>query len=316
MIIIGTLALVAVVVIATQLGGGQPAQDTVSGAPGLLRDPPFSVRLDGPLWRARTLEDNDNAQDFALVERDLPLEVRATGASDARIAELELRVDGRSRRVVVPPCPGGRCPISASFTFVPRLRMLAPGDHRVEIVVRDPAGVAGSRGHGEHVTTFAFDVRSVRSVPRISEARTVSKLPLRTTGLTRRMRGDAVSALTSARRGGEIAAVLGSSRVSVVRAGRLDAGGRRLGVTLLLDITPPVHDVSATVPAYVPVVTSGNVRYVTQQVQMHAVVLRDALVDVDLSRRRVITFEPGPRSRTSGWSPSKAPTPAGANDED
>jgi hypothetical protein len=194
--------------------------------------------------------------------------------------------------------------------------MLGPGEHRVEIVVRDPAGVAGSNRHGEHVTTFGFDVRSVRSVPPISEAQTVAKLPARTAGLTGRLRGDAMSVLTSARRGGGIAAALGSSRVSVVRAGRLDAGGRRLGVTLLVKVTPPVYDVRVTVPAYVPLVTSGTVRYTTQEVQMHVGVLRDALVDVDLSTRRVITFEPGPHSSTSGWSPSKAPTPAGANDED
>ena len=316
MIIIGTVALVAVVVIAAQVDGGRPTQDVVSGAPGVLRDPPFSVRLDGPLWRARTLEDNDGAQDFALVARDLPLEVRAMGASDARIAELELRVDGRSRRVVVPPCPGGRCPVSTSFTFVPPLRMLGPGDHRVEILVRDPAGVAGSTGPGEHVTTFGFDVRSVRSVPPTGEARTVAKLPTRTAGLTGRLRGDAVRVLTSARRGGGIAAALGSSRVSVVRAGRLEARGRPLGVTLLVKVTPPVYNVRATVPAYVPVVASGTVGYNRQRVQMHVEVLRDALVDVDLSSRRVITFEPGPHSRTSGWSPSKAPTPAGAKDED
>jgi hypothetical protein len=70
------------------------------------------------------------------------------------------------------------------------------------------------------------------------------------------------------------------------------------------------------VPAYVPVVGSGNVRYITQQVQMRVAVLRDALVDVDLSSRRVISFEPGPRSRTLSWTPSKAPAPAGAADED
>ncbi|MEA2440897.1 MAG: hypothetical protein QOH76_2321 [Thermoleophilaceae bacterium] len=315
-IIVGTVALLTAVVIATQIGGGQPARDVVGGAPGVFSDPPFSVRLDGPLWRARTLQDNDGAQDFALVGRDLPLEVRATGASDARVAEVELRVDGRSTRVVVPRCPGGRCPVSTSFTFVPPLRMLGPSEHRVQIVVRDPAGVAGSSRHGEHVTTFGFDVRSVRSVPPISEARTVAKLPTRTAGLASRLRGDAVRVLTSARRGGGIAAALGSSRVSVVRAGRLEARGRPLGVTLLVKVTPPVYNVRATVPAYVPVVASGTVRYNTQQVQMHVEVLRDALVDVDLSSRRVITFEPGPHSRTSGWSPSKAPTPAGANDED
>jgi hypothetical protein len=45
-------------------------------------------------------------------------------------------------------------------------------------------------------------------------------------------------------------------------------------------------------------------------------VLRDALIDVDLTTRRVIAFEPGPRSRTIIWAPSRTPAPAGAQDED
>jgi hypothetical protein len=196
--------------------------------------------------------------------------------------------------------------------------MLPPGEHRVEIVVRDPAGVADSSDHGEHVTAFGFSVRYVRDVPRVAEATTISKLPgpPPTTGVTARQRRDALSVLTSARRGGGIAAALGSAHVTVVQAGRLVADGRRPGVTMLVTVTPPLDDVHATVPAYVPVVSSGNVRYTTQQVQMHVAVLRDALIDVDLSTARVITFEPGPRSRTLSWSPSKAPSPAGASDED
>jgi hypothetical protein len=49
---------------------------------------------------------------------------------------------------------------------------------------------------------------------------------------------------------------------------------------------------------------------------MRVAVLRDALIDVDLSTGRVIAFEPGPRSRTLKWSPSQAPAPAGGADED
>jgi hypothetical protein len=315
----GFVALVVViVVIATHVGGRHATRDAPIGAPGVFRDPPFSVRLDGPLWRARTLQDDDGAQDFALIERDLPLDVRVTGGSDARVAELELRVDGRSRRVVVPRCPSGRCPISTSVRFVPPLRMMPSGEHRIEIVVSDPAGVADSSDHGEHVTAFGFSVRYVRNVPPTAEAQTISKLPAPppTTGVSARQRRDALNVLTSARRGGGIAAALGSAHVTVVKAGRLDTGGRRLGVTMLVAVTPSLYDVRATVPAYVPVASSGNVRYTTQQVQMHVAVLRDALIDVDLSTPRVITFEPGPRSRTLSWSPSKAPSPAGATDED
>jgi hypothetical protein len=125
--------------------------------------------------------------------------------------------------------------------------------------------------------------------------------------------------LATARRGGAgggIAAALASARVTVTEAGPLVAPGRRLGVTMLVALTPPRYDVQAVVPAYVPIVTSGSVRYATQQVRMNVAVLRDALIDVDLASGRVITFEPGPRSRTLSWSPSRAPTPAGAADED
>jgi hypothetical protein len=314
----GTVALVVVVVVlATQLGG-QSGREAVSGAPGVLRDPPFAVRLDGPLWRARTLQDNDGAQDFALVGRDLPLDVRATGAPDARVAEVQLRVDGRSRRRVVTRCPGGRCPVSTSVRFLPPLHELGPGEHRVEIVVRDRAGVAGAGGHGEHVTAFGFAVHSVRSVPPTTEGQTISKLRAqpRRSGLTSRVLRRALDAITAARGSGGAAAALGTSQVTVVHAGRLDAARRRLGVTMLVAVAPPVYDVRATVPAYVPIVGSGRVRYTSQQVRMHVAVLRDALVDVDLSSRRVISFEPGPRSRSLSWSPSKAPAPAGATDED
>src|SRR4051812_50117111 len=127
-IIGGIVALVvAGVVIATQVGGGHPRDDGVSGAPEVFRDPPFTVRLAGPLWRARTLQDNDGAQDFALVESDLALDVRATGDSRARIAELELLGDGQSRRGGGAPCPSGRRPGGPGGRGVPPPRALPPG---------------------------------------------------------------------------------------------------------------------------------------------------------------------------------------------
>jgi hypothetical protein len=318
-ILAGIVALVGViVVIATQIGGGRPAPDFVGGAPGVFRDAPFSVRLAGPLWRARTLQDVDGAQDFALIERNLALDVRATGNSVAPVAEFELRVDGQSKRVVVPPCPSGSCPVSAGVRFVAPLRSTPPGPHRIEIVVRDPDGVADSSDPAEHVATFGFEVLHVTSVPPTREGRTISKLPAPppSPGVPARLRRAALGVLTAARRGGAVGAALGHASVSVAQAGRLDAVGRRLGVSMLVTVTPPLHDVRATVPAYVPVVGSGGVHYRTQQVQMHIAVLRDALIDVDLTTRKVITFEPGPRSRTLSWSPSRAPTPAGARGED
>jgi hypothetical protein len=301
--------VVVVVVIATQLGGS--GADVMSSGPGVFHDPPFTVRLDGPLWWGRTLHDNDGAQDFALIESDLPLDVRVTGDSSARVAELELRVDGRRSRVVVPRCPGGRCPVSTSVRFVPPLRALRPGQHQVEILVRDPGGQVGMGGR--------FSVRTVRNVPRTFEGRTISKAPAPAPPAqgVARLRGPALSVLAAERKSGGIAVALGSSRVPVMQVGRLDAPGRQLGVTMLVAVTPPRYGVSAILPAYVPVVDpSGRVRYRIQEVQMEVAVLRDVLIDVDLVTRKVISFEPGPGSRTLTWSPSKAPVPAGAADED
>jgi hypothetical protein len=317
----GIVALVAlIVVIAITVIGRNSGPDVVSGAPGVFHGGPFVVRLDGPLWRARTLTDNDGAQDFALIERDLPLDVQVTGGADARVAELELRVDGRSRRVVMQRCPNGRCPAAARVRFVPPLRMLRPGHHQVELLVRDPTAAANSSDHGAHVSLSGFSVRYVRNVPATTEGRTISKLPgpaPPASGVAARVRRSALGVVSAARRSGVIDAALGSARLAVLQVGPLQAPGRRAGVTMLVALTPPRQNVSATVPAYVPIVDSGGgVRFLTQQVSMHVAVLRDALIDVDLSTGRVITFEPGPASRTSGWSPSKAPTPAGAADED
>jgi hypothetical protein len=316
-IIGGMVALVLVVVVATQVGGG-PGRDAISGAAGRFSDPPFSVRLGGPLWRARTLRDNDGAQDFALVARDLSLEVTASGGSKARVAQLELRVDGRATRVVSLRCKSDRCPVSTTARFLPPLNRLPPGEHRVDVVVRDPVAVAGSSAGGEHFTTFGFSVHYVSRVPPVKEALTISRLraPSSTSGVTSQERRQALDVVSAARRGGGVAAALGSSRVAVVQAGRLEAPGRRIGVTMLVSLTPPAYDVHTTVPAFVPIVSSGNVRYTAQQVQMDVAVLRDVLIDVDLANRRVISLEPGPSSRSLGWSPSKAPTPAGAADED
>lgn len=304
------LAATTVVVIVTQSGGGRSVPDFVGDGPGVFRDPPFTVRIDGPLWRARTLQDNDGAEDFALVERDLPLDVRVTGSRDARVAQLELRVDGRSSRVVV-PCSGGRCPVETSARFVPPLAALRPGEHEVEIRVRDGGG---------HVSANRFGVRYVSNVPPTSEGETISKTrpPGAGSGVSARLRRSALRVLANARRGGTggIAATLGSARVTVAQAGRLDAPGRRPGVTLLVSLAPIRYDVRAVVPAYVPVVGAGGVRFATQQVRMRVAVLRDALVDVDLASGRVLSIEPGPDSRTVSWSPSKAPAPAGAADED
>jgi hypothetical protein len=159
----------------------------------------------------------------------------------------------------------------------------------------------------------------VAKVPPAAEGETISKTapPVPGAGVAAGPRRSALKVLATARRGaGGVAGALGSARVTVLQAGRLDAPKGRLGVTLLVAVTPYQSDVRAVVPAYVPVAGSGGVRYQRQQVRIHVAVLRDALIDVDLASGRVISIEPGPSSRTLSWSPSKAPTPAGAADED
>jgi hypothetical protein len=299
-LIVGVAVLVALgVVVVTQSGSRNSAPDVTGEAPGVFHDAPFTIRIDGPLWRARTLQDNDGAQDFALVEGDLPLDVRVTGG---RVGKLELRVDGRTTRVVS----------SSSARFVPPLAALPAGEHRVDVLVRDRGG---------HARVNGFDVHYVSNVPPTTEGETVSKTasPVPGSDVAPRTRDSALRVLAAARRSGSggIASVLGNARLTVVETGRLDTPGGPLGVTMLVGLTPARYDVSAVLPAYVPIAGSGGVvRYAQQEVQMHVAVLRDALIDVDVASGRVISLEPGPQSRTLSWSPSKAPVPAGAADED
>jgi hypothetical protein len=121
--------------------------------------------------------------------------------------------------------------------------------------------------------------------------------------------------LAAERRSPELVKALGHTRLSVVQVGDLEAHGRRLGATMLLALAAPRRHVRATVPAYIPA-DDPNAPYTRQRVRMHVAVLRDLLVDIDLRSRRIIALEPGPRSQTLSWSPSQAPAPAGATDED
>jgi hypothetical protein len=121
--------------------------------------------------------------------------------------------------------------------------------------------------------------------------------------------------LSALRRRGFLNALLGSARLHVKEAGELDANGRPLGASLLLELTRARRNVAATLPAYIPAANRSS-GYRTQTVGLRATVLRDLLVDIDLRQNRVIAVEPGPRSQTKAWIPSDAPAPAGAGDED
>ncbi len=306
-----TLALLAAVAAVLTLAGGG-ARDTGIDAAGLVAlsgDPPFRIGLGGPLWLDRTLHGGDGAQDFAQVATDQRLEVEVLGLAKARVAQVELRVDGARQRVVAPPCDRGRCPSRLRLTLTPRLRQLHPGDHRVEVVAHDPGG---------HVSVQGFSVRTVERVPAVVEGEPAGKLSAR----TRAPHGDprleraAIRVLASERRSGSLARALGGARLRVIYVGDLNARGGHIGATMLVELVTPKRDVRATVPAYLPAERGSAAPYTGQRVRMDVAVLRDALIDIDLTRRRVIAFEPGPRSKSRSWSPSQAPAPAGAGDED
>jgi hypothetical protein len=279
-----------------------------AGDLGLGADPPFAIRFSGPLWRDRTLRDAGGARDVAQVVRDEPLEVRVAGAG-ARIAEIELRVDGRPQRTIAVRCPSGTCPKRTTLTIAPALRRLAPGDHRIQVVARDARRAASSR---------TFRVRTVRSIPSVRESDPVGRAPAPPTAPipdAARERA-ALAVLAQERRRAPLVAALGNVRLRVVEVGDLDRLGRRLGATLLVELVAPRRDVRATVPAFIPSPDGGGAPYTLQRVRIRVAVLRDALIDLDLGQRRLIAFEPGPGSRTTSWSPSKQPAPVGADDED
>jgi hypothetical protein len=149
------------------------------------------------------------------------------------------------------------------------------------------------------------------STPRLTEIEPVAALPPPPAASDGdpRLESAALGVLRSERSAGRLAEALGATSVEAVQVGRLEARGRQLGATMLVDLARPRQDLWATVPAYVPA-EGGSGAYTTQSIRMHVAVLRDALIDVDLDRGRVIAFEPGPRSRCLSWSPLQAPASA------
>ena len=308
-IALAVAALAAVALILLRGGAADPPPDAIA-APGHFRSPPFRVTLSGDLWRSRSLRDSDGTEDFALIDRDLPLDVRVRASGQARVAAVELRLDGRRERTEKPACGEAGCPAEVDATFVPRLRAVPAGRHRVEIY----ATAAGTPGLKR---VAGFDVRTTAQAPAAVEGRpALTDAPQDPRDSDVRLQQTALGVLAAERGRPGLAAALSNARLNVIQAGPLNARGRRLGATLWVGLAAPLHDVRATVPGYVPSSAAGGPAYTPQSVSMHVAVLRDALVDIDLTTRRVIAFEPGPRSHTLSWKPSRAPAPAGAQDED
>jgi hypothetical protein len=305
------LALVAVAVVAfVQLrGASEPPLEAIA-EPGHFRSPPFLVTVSGPLWQSRTLRDTDGTKDFALVDGDLPVDVRVRSIGAAGVATVELRVDGRSQRSVRTACGEGGCPAQAAVKFVARLRGLPAGRHAVDIYA------ASSADRGTH-RRASFEIRTIGRAPAAIEGRPARRdaAAVPPSGDVQQLQQTALGVLAGERTRPGLAAALGNARLNVIQAGPLNAHGRRLGATLWLALATPLRDVRATVPGYVPSAAAAG-GYTRQRINMHVAILRDALVDIDLTTRRVIAFEPGPRSHVLSWKPSRAPAPAGAQDED
>lgn len=311
---------VVVVVLLLSLGGDTARDVTkdVAKSLDLRSDPPFAIRLSGPLWQDRTLTSEDGAPEVGYVTADERLDVLATGAGHARVAEADLRVDGRLQRRVRPPCPRKVCPTQLALVLRPRLTGPAIADRHVEVIVRDRKAVGGGPDADPHVSVAKFAVHVGHRLPLAREgepvtASTVPPAPADARG--RRMRTSGLRVLFALRRRGWLDALLGRARLHLREAGELKVHGRPLGESLLLELSGARRNVRATVPAYVPAANFSS-GYRTQTVRLQATVLRDLLVDVDLHRNRVIALEPGPRSQTKVWAPSFASTPFGAADED
>lgn len=299
------------------LSMGRDTARDVTQALDLRGDPPFEIRLSGPLWRDRTLRSEDGALDVGYVTGDERLDVLATGADEVPVAEVDLRVDGRLQRRIQPPCPQNACPSRLSLVLAPRVVGLGPGHRRVEVIVRDRKALNG-QDVDPHVSVAKFRVNVGRRLPLVREGEPVTVVkaaPARMGVTERRLRAGGLRALTAIRRRGVLDGLLGSVPMNVLQAGPLKVNGLPLGASLLLQLRIARRNVRATVPDYVPAphLPAG---YRAQTVRVEATVLRDLLVDVDLNRRRVIAVEPGPQSQTKLWQPSFAPAPAGAGDED
>jgi hypothetical protein len=312
-----TLPTAGVLVAVLLLSSGGDTSHDVAEFLDLRGDPPFAIRLSGPLWRDRTLRSEDGAPEIGYVTGDERLDVLVTGVGHARVAEAELRVDGRLQRRVLPPCPRKVCPTRLSLVLRPRLTGPVSADRRVEVIVRDRKALGGGADVDPHMSVADLGVH-VGRLPLAGEGEPViasTVLPPRSEATERRMRTSGLRVLFALRRRGFLDALLGPARLRVTEAGELSVSGRPLGASLLLDLSGARRNVRATVPAYVPAANSSS-GYRAQIVHLRATVLRDLLVDVDLDRNRVIAIEPGPRSQTKAWAPSFAPTPFGAAGED
>jgi hypothetical protein len=215
--------------------------------------------------------------------------------------ELEVQVDGRvaARRRL---CRGPTCPADALVGLTPALSARGPGLHRVTVLARGRA--PGEVGR----TTFEVTVGRRLSVSEGEPVAQRAHAPARP-AVSAADRRRTLAIIDTEARSGVLREVLGSARYGVEQVGRLRrARGADVGTTVLLSLFADRTGVRAPVPAYVPDAHAAS-GYGLRRVTLSAPVLRDLLVDVDLTKGRVIAADPGPRSRTDGSQGSAGPTP-------
>lgn len=289
---LGTVAaLGAAAALATALGERDIGRDA-AGSLGIAEPGAFRMALSGPLWRDRTLRDQDGARDIAFVTTDEELILSASGRDGAQVASVTYRIDdGRAR--VLRRCQSTSCPSTLVIRLRPPLRRLAPGTHRLTLQARGAR--PGQASSTEIEVTVAARTPSIREGEPVAAPAAPSQRPRRDMAF----RNDALRVITGEQRAGALRSVLGVSKVRVVQIGDLQRDKRRIGATVLLSLVTPRTSVRATVPGYLP----SRDGYRPQSVEFTASVLRDLLVDVDLERKRVMAIEPGPSSHTSRWAP-------------
>jgi hypothetical protein len=297
---LAAVAVAALGFVAWQLWGGDSVRD-VGIRLDLVKRGPIELRLGGPLWRDRTRRDADGAPDLAYLTSDAQLEIELAGRNGRRLRNLEVQVDGRvaSRRRL---CTSAPCPARARVTITPPVDARGPGLHRLTVVVR-------GRSPGESART-AFEVTVGRTV-HVRESEPVARRasgPARPSVSPGKLRR-ALAVIDRERGFGVLRAVLGPSLYQVSEVGRLrGGGGPDVGTTVLLSLPADRMHVRALVPAYVPDPRASTGFRLTQ-VTLSAPVLRDLLVDVDLTTQQVVAAEPGPRSRTDGAQGTAGPVP-------
>jgi hypothetical protein len=290
----------AAAAVAWQLAAGDTVRD-VGIRLDLVERSPLELRLGGPLWRDRTLSDSEGARDVEYVVGDAPLEVEIVARDGRRLRDLVVAVDGEvvARRRL---CRRAPCPAHARVTVTPRVSARGPGRHRLTL------RASGTRPRELARSTFEVTVGRRLSALEAEPVARRAGAPARSS-VSASDRRRALAVIERERVWGVLRGVLGSSLYEVSEVGRLRGGrGEELGAAVLLSLPVARTRVRAQVPAYVPDAraTSG---FRLRQVTLSAPLLRDLLVDVDLTRLRVVAAEPGPRSRTDGAQGVAGPTP-------